>query len=97
MPTAGSIVFLDDFLGTLFVATSSMSMPPSVLAMMSGRDSCAVEQHGQIEFLSDLSRPAATRIVCTMRPSWPVCFVTRTWPSMLSATFTSLVHRRGEL
>ena len=30
-----------------------MSMPPSVLAMMSGRDVCAVEQHGEIKFLFD--------------------------------------------
>ena len=55
MPTAGSMVSLMIFSGVL-AATSSMSMPPSVLAMTTGREDDAVEQHGQVKLLLDVRR-----------------------------------------
>ena len=60
-------------------------MPPSVLAMMSGRRSGAVQQHGEIKFLFDFRRAGDEQRLLTRRPSGPVCLVTSTLPSMALA------------
>src|SRR5271170_6837775 len=65
-------------------ATCSMSIPPSVLAMMMGRDRARSRRTAQ--YNSFLIRgAAATRTLLTRRPSGPVCLVTRTLPSMALA------------
>jgi hypothetical protein len=45
-----------------------MSMPPSVLTMINGREVGAVQQHGEVKFLFDLYADASSS-VCTCRPS----------------------------
>ena len=55
MPTAGSMDSLMIFSGVL-AATSSISMPPSVLAIITGREDGAVQQHGQVKLLLDVGR-----------------------------------------
>ena len=93
MPTAGSMVSLMIFSGVL-AATSSISMPPSVLAIITGRDderSSSTARYSS--FL--MSGAAAMSNLLTSRPSGPVCLVTSTLPSMalaLSKTSSAVLH-----
>ena len=92
MPTAGSIDSLKIFSG-VFAATSSMSMPPSVLAMIERAADGAVKQHGQVKFLFDIGAAGDEQLAARAGHPAPVCLVTSTLPSIFARQGNRFVRR----